>query len=219
MDFCLKSHWHRQLGALHNANRQGRNALEEKYGRWTYCTEVPVAWSRAYSVKEKLCFPQPRLGNRKEEQRPQPFAFGPVSRRMGRWPRPDDPHVFLSPVACLGASLFPAWGFSVPRVSGQHTQPLKRSGRERVPELLLSCRRWASQPSPSLVQLLRQEVRISRSSVQIRAAETCSSAPLEMCENANQVRVPGGFRCSNKEFNACFFSHGSGVNEVTALLL
>ena len=131
------------------------------------------------------------------------------------WPcrgsREDGPgpmtHVCFS-LACLGASLFPAWGFSVPSVSEQHTRPLKRSGCERVPELPLPRRRWASQPSPSLVQLLRQKVRISHSSVQIRAAEACSSASLEMCENANRVRVPGGFRCSNKEFNACFILAG-----------
>ena len=78
MDFCLKSHWHWQLGASHNANRQGRKALEEKHGRWKYCAEVPVACSGARSVKEKLCFPQPGPGNRKEERCPQPFAFGPL---------------------------------------------------------------------------------------------------------------------------------------------
>lgn len=111
-------------------------------------------------------------------------------------------------LACLGASLFPAWGFSVPRVLDQHTHPLKRSGCEKVPELPLPRRQWVSQLSPSLVQLLRRKVRISRSCVQIRAAETCSSAPLEMCENANQVQVSGGFRCSNKEFSACFFLVG-----------
>lgn len=224
MDFCLKPHWHWQLGTLHNANRQGRKALEEKHGRWKYCAEVPVAWNGACSLKEKLCFPQSKLGNRKEEWCPQPLTFGlwcklAVWRLTGRWSRPDDPRVFLLLVACLGASLFPARGFSVPRASDQHAHPLKRSGRERVPELPPPCRRWASQPSPSLVQPLRQKVGISHSSMQIRAAETSSSAPLETCVNAHWVRVPGGFGCSNKECNACFFSRGSGVNEVTALLL
>lgn len=108
MDFCLKSHWRWQLGTLHNANRQGRKALEEKRGRWKCCAEVPVAWSGAYSVKEKLCFSQPGLGSQKEERCPQPLAFGPlaVSRLTGRWSRPDDPRVFhlpgCLPIPCMG---------------------------------------------------------------------------------------------------------------------
>jgi len=76
MDFCLKSHW--QLGALRDANRQGRKALEEKRGRRKYCTDVAVTRSGVGSVKEELCFAQPRLGNRKEGQCPQPLAFGPL---------------------------------------------------------------------------------------------------------------------------------------------
>ena len=104
------------------------------------------------------------------------------------------------PVPCLGI-------FS-PRSVRQHAHPLKRIGCERGPELPLPRRWWASQPSTRLVQLLRRQVRISHSSVQIRAAEPCSSAPLEMCEIANRVRVPGSFRCSKKEFIACFFLTG-----------
>lgn len=63
MDFFLKSHWHWQLGTLHNANQQRRKALEERHEREKFCTETPMALNRAHSVKEKLCFPQPRLGN------------------------------------------------------------------------------------------------------------------------------------------------------------
>lgn len=135
MDLCLKSHWRWQLGALHNANRRGRKVLEEKHGRWKRCAEVPVAWRGAYSIKEKLCFPQPRLGSRKEEQCPQPFfAFGPLAvlRLTGRWSRPANPNVVhlpgRLPVPCMGIS-------SPPSVSDRHVPSFKRSGCARVPEL------------------------------------------------------------------------------------
>lgn len=82
--------------------------------------------------------------------------------------------------------------------------PQTRNGCERVPELLLPHQQWAFQPSTNLVQLLGQQMRISHSSMQIRAAETYSSAPPETCEMADQVQVGGGFRCSNMEFYACF---------------
>lgn len=47
-------------------------------------------------------------------------------------------------------------------------------------------------------------MRLSHSSVQVRAAETYSSASLETCEVANQVQIPGDFRYFNMEFYACF---------------
>lgn len=205
MDFCLKSHWHWQLGALHNANRQGRKALEEKHGRWKYCAEVPVAWRKNFVLSSQGWETEKRNGIHSLSLSVLWCKLA-LSRLTGRCPGWMT-HMCFS-LACLGVSFFPAWGFSVPRVLDQHTHPLKRSGCEKVPELPLPRQQWASQLSPSLMQLLRWKVRISRSCVQIRAAETCSSAPLEMCENANQVQVSGGFRCSNKEFSACFFLVG-----------
>lgn len=54
MDFLLKSHWHWQLGTLHNANQQGRKALK-------------VSHEREFLHSQ---------GWEKDEQYLQPFAFG-----------------------------------------------------------------------------------------------------------------------------------------------